>query len=268
MSNIFESYNIITEPNTIIIGPHLGEKGYSLEKGQDISWEEKIAELKSQYELLTQQVNNLEYQKENKKKEIEQENAILKNKILQEAETIKENIINQAKQEALKLKEEFKKQGFEEGVRTGTIKINQEMSVKFNLLNQVIKNLEQEKSELLLKYENDIVQLVIDVAKKIIKQEIKTDKEIIISNVKSIIGKISECKLLKIFVNPADIDVLNEYKNNFKNNLPNLKKIEILADENIGVGGCKIETEFGSFDATIKTQIQELEEELKENIIK
>ncbi|HOK41674.1 MAG TPA: FliH/SctL family protein [bacterium] len=268
MSNIFESYNIITEPQTIIIGPNLGSGILSSSKEKDTTQilEEKIKELQSQKDLLEEQISNLEIEKEKKIKSVESEILHIKEKILKEAEEVKQRIINQAQQEAIKIKEESKNKGYSEGYNAGKEKIEKEFAAKFNTINLIINKLEQEKKEQLLKYENDIIHLTFDIAKKIIKQEIKSDRNIILNNLRYVIKKISDCKIIRIFVNPEEIQILKEYQSEIKSKLPSLEKIEFIADNNIDVGGCKVETEFGSFDASIKTQILELEQELLENL--
>jgi flagellar assembly protein FliH len=265
LSKIFESFNIITESSAIIIDSS-GHKFSGKSKNELVIWEEKINELKEQYRDLEESVDFLESQKAEKIIELQKETENLRKKLIAEAETEKADIIAQAETEAIEIKEKVKSEGYEEGYETGKQESENVFLPILNSIEELIKNFEIEKESQLKNYTEDIKSIIIAVAKKIIKQELSTDNKIIINNINSVIEKISECKLLKIFVNPNDIQLLQQYKKNIESQLPGLKKLTIYPEENIMSGGCKIETEFGSFDASIEQQISEIESEFKDTV--
>lgn len=265
LSKIFESFNIITEPSAIIIDSSF-EKFSTKTKNELIIWEEKISELREQYKELEESIDFLETQKAEKIIELQKETEGLRKKLLTEAEEEKQSIIMKAEEEAVSLKYESKAQGYEEGYESGKESVEKDFLPKLNILDESLRQLEEEKQRQLKKYDEDIKDIIISVAKKIIKQEIKEDPQIIKNNVLTVIEKISECKMLKIFVNPADIELIEKYKKNIESHLPGLKKLTIYPEEDIMPGGCKVETEFGSFDASIEQQISEMETELKDTV--
>lgn len=265
LSRIFESFNIISEPSAIIIDSSLS--GYDRKtKNELIIWEEKIAELKKEFDELQEGINHLENQKAEKIIELQKETEGLKKKLVSEAESEADAIIKNAQEEAAKLKENSKSEGFEEGYRSGKETLEKEFLPKLKILDDTLRQLQSEKETQLKTYDTDIKDIIISVSEKIIKQEISTNPDIIKNNVISVIEKISECKMIKIFVNPEDIKLLEDYKKNIQAHLPGLKKLSIHPEENIMPGGCKIETEFGSFDATIEKQLSEIDNELKETV--
>lgn len=167
------------------------------------------------------------------------------------------NLISRAREEANTIKANARKEGFESGVNEASQKIE-------NFKNELAKfyNAKQEVFDAIMP---EIMNISIDIAKKIIKTEVQENPELILSNIQECLKTLSkeETKLM-VKLNPADAPIV-------KTQLPTMVeqaglevKIMIMPDENITQGGAIIQTTNGITDVTIDTQIDIVTKALRE----
>lgn len=65
-------------------------------------------------------------------------------------------------------------------------------------------------------------------------------------------------------VNLEDVKLTTAHINEFIQHVENVKGITVLEDSTVEKGGCVVETDFGSIDARISSQLTELENKILE----
>ena len=70
--------------------------------------------------------------------------------------------------------------------------------------------------------------------------------------------EITDKEYIKLCVHSDDLALMQEFQPQLLEMFHDIQKIEIVSDECVDRGGCIIETNEGSIDATIKTQLQQL----------
>lgn len=169
----------------------------------------------------------------------------------------------------------FKKQleeNYSKGYADGQLKIRRELEKDFT--DKMVKKYE-EVYNILVKYDEKIEEfesafekLVIDtaveIAKKVVKREIDAEN-IIDQNLRNALNKIIGANEVKIKLHPDDLQQLNESSRNIISS-GSFSKIKFEGDPGIEKGGCYVETEIGSVDARISTQINEIKKVLDESI--
>lgn len=199
--------------------------------------------------------------KENKKPE---DGFVLdKEAIKKELQEIIETTKKQALEEARLIKEQAKKEGFELGYREGYEKglkdakevfdkIIEEYTLK---IQQAIEKLAMTAREISEKYEeleNVATDMVLDIAKKVISNELKTNREAVRSMVRDAMGLV-DSKKLKIRMNPEDVSKLD------KSILSESKTVEIVGDKELKEGSLIIEEENGNIiDASVDTKLEQI----------
>lgn len=167
------------------------------------------------------------------------------------------NLISRAKEEANSIREAAAKEGYEEGI---------------NAAKQDIENLKNSMEEFLNAKQDvydeiapDILEISLDIAKKIIKKEMKECPEILLENIKEILNGLSkeETKIV-LKVNPAQAAMLKQEMPEAVSMAGLEAKVLIVPDENTMEGGCMVTTDNGVIDATIETQLAIISEALKE----
>ena len=111
----------------------------------------------------------------------------------------------------------------------------------------------------------DILELSLDIAKKIIKKEMTENPEILLNNIKDILKGLSkeETKII-LKVNPVQVAMLKQEIPEAMSTAGLEAKVIIIPDETVMEGGCMITTTNGVIDATIETQLAIISEVLKE----
>ena len=164
--------------------------------------------------------------------------------------------------------EDYYQRGLKEGQEKARRDLEQSYMDKLAKKYEELYNIFQQYDENLLEYERTFEEIVIEtayeLARKILQHEIK-DKSIINENVRLAINKIIGANEIKLKLNPADLEHINDLNKNILN-ASSFNKIKIEADERIEAGGCLIETEIGNVDARISTQLNELKKQLEDKL--
>ena len=167
------------------------------------------------------------------------------------------NLISRAREEAESIRENAAKDGYQAGLDIAKEDL-EALKESLDIFYEAPKNVYEAIAP-------DILEISLDIAKKIIKKEVNQDPEIILETIKEILGGLSkdETKLI-LKVNPAQTMML-------KNQVPEIvssagleAKVVIIPDESIMEGGCLLTTTNGVIDATIETQTDIISEALKE----
>ena len=159
-----------------------------------------------------------------------------------------------------KAKEDGYQDGFEQGKKEG-----------FNLYNALIDEVNQLKQEV-YKYkretakqlEKDIVKLIIDSINKIINHELNENNELILNVIKVAIDKCTFTESLIIRVSEDDFETVNSSINRIYMMTEGIDQVEIKCDKFLKSGSVVIDTVSGKIDASIETQIKQIENAFNE----
>lgn len=167
------------------------------------------------------------------------------------------NLISRAREEADSIRESAAKEGYKEGIEQAREDIQE--------VKEAIDNFYSAKQEIFDAIAPDILEISLDIAKKIIKKEVSENQDIILDNIKQILKDLSkeETKIM-LKVNPSQETVLKETVPEIVITAGLEAKVIIIPDENIMEGGCMVTTTNGVIDATIETQLEIISEALKE----
>jgi type III secretion system HrpE/YscL family protein len=110
----------------------------------------------------------------------------------------------------------------------------------------------------------EIVRLALRVAEKILRQRIEARPEAIAPMVDEALRSflVQNQTRVVLRVNPKDEPVLAARRQHWLEQHPTIGGLAIVSDEAIGRGGCRLESEFGTVDATLETQLHVIERHL------
>ncbi|HBN10236.1 MAG TPA: hypothetical protein DD435_16890 [Cyanobacteria bacterium UBA8530] len=108
--------------------------------------------------------------------------------------------------------------------------------------------------------EENLLKLAIEIAERIIQEEIDMKPEICVKMLEAAIRKVSDLEHVVIRANEEDLPLLLEHEDRFREMLKNVKNLEFAASKKVARGGVLIETTAGSVDASISTQLSVLKE--------
>ena len=200
----------------------------------------------------------------------------------EEAETIKEDaqkeaekLIDEAKQKVEsilldaenKVQEKLKQaydEGFENGKKAGYEEGYKEAERLIEMLHTMINETIARRQEILEETEQQIVDMVILVSRKVIKVLSDQQTDIVKNNVLQALRKVKGIASVTIRVNMKDVKLTTEHAKEFLTQVQNIEDIKVVEDSSVDVGGCIIDTDFGSIDARISSQLAELEQKILE----
>ncbi len=196
-------------------------------------------------------------------------------KIRQEAEDEAKRLLEEARQQASQLEgeirgrvekigEEAREKGREEGQEAGYQEGKAEVQRLIDNLQRIISAAIERRNLIIEESETQVINLVLLIAKKVIKVISENQKNVVINNVVQALRKLKSRGEVVIRVNLADLELTSAHIADFMKMVENVKSITVLEDSSVDRGGCILETDFGQIDARISSQLSEIEERILE----
>jgi flagellar assembly protein FliH len=154
--------------------------------------------------------------------------------------------------------------GLKEGRDAGYAQGKAEADRLIERLQAVLERARSRREEILAETEQQIVDLVLLMARKVVKIISETQKEVVTANVTEALRKLKGRGDIIIRVNLADLKLTTEHANSFIKKMEGIKGIQVAEDSTVDPGGCIIETDFGEIDARISSQLAELEDKIRD----
>jgi flagellar assembly protein FliH len=143
---------------------------------------------------------------------------------------------------------------YQEGVQSGREQARKEIEPTVERMAKVLADLAGLRMRLRRDAEADLVQLALSIARRILRRELSVDPDAIAALVKSAMEKMQSRELARVRVHP-------EQEGALRRSLEKLGagSLEILADNSLRSGDLIFETRRGDLDASIETQLSEIE---------
>jgi flagellar assembly protein FliH len=120
----------------------------------------------------------------------------------------------------------------------------------------MMENFAQERDRFLRAVEHEVVELSLAVAARILRREAQMDPLLLTGAVRVALGQLSGSTQVRLRVPPGELDLWTEAMAL----APNLAlKPTVVAAEGMRLGDCVVETELGSVDLGIRSQLGEIE---------
>lgn len=184
--------------------------------------------------------------------------------IIANAKSEAEKIIQDAHLEEQKIKDDAKQDGFKQGHDDGYSAGESEIERLVERLRKMVEALMLRREEILKETEQQIVELVILMTRKVVKIISETQKTAIMSNILAALKKVKSRGNVILHVNLEDLKLASANADEFIKRVENIQGITVVEDSTVEKGGCVVETDFGAIDARISSQLSELEEKIME----
>jgi flagellar assembly protein FliH len=141
-------------------------------------------------------------------------------------------------------------------------KIAQRLVTLQPALEQTVIELQRARQDWLAEWERGAVQLTTAIAARVVRREIEKKPEISTELIREALELATGFGQVKIHLNPQDHTALGSQVQTLAADLANLAPADIIADDSVTAGGCRVETQFGSIDQQIESQLERIAEEL------
>ncbi len=161
------------------------------------------------------------------------------------------------------IEREAYEKGFEAGEKAGFAMGEKKAMVLLERIDNLLNELLVIKNKILKETEPQIIELAVEIAKKIIMKELSLDHKIIINMIREAITKIERIGRITIKINPSLNEMINKYKKDFMDIHPDIN-FEI--DPSCSSSGVVVISSSQEVVTDIDIQIKNLIEEMVKNL--
>ena len=184
--------------------------------------------------------------------------------IIEKAKAEAAQIVAEANAQHDRIVSEARNEGFEQGSQEGYEKGSAEVERLIERMHKILEAVMQRREEILQDTESQIVELVILMARKVIKILSENQKNVIMANTVAALRKVKTRGSVTLRGNIEDVKLTTAHADEFIQHVENVQGITVQEDSSVEKGGCIVETDFGAIDARISSQLTELENKILE----
>lgn len=174
-----------------------------------------------------------------------------------------EKMIKEAELKVSEIEHEAYKRGYDAGREEGYKEGQAEVMRLIDRLGTIVSTAVDIRDDIIRSSEKLMTEMILMIARKVIKDEIVERREVVINNIKEALQRVKDRDRIDIRVNFADLDMTTAHKDELIKMMESLKKVNIYEDSRVERGGCIIETDVGAIDARISTQLEAIEEAIR-----
>lgn len=166
------------------------------------------------------------------------------------------NLISRAQEEAGEIRDAAAKEGYHAGLEQAQNEIAQ--------VKESLKEFIKVKQEVFEYIAPDILEISVDIARKIVKHEIDQNPEVILETILDVLKTISRDETkISVKVNPAQLALAKENMPEMLSSAGLDARVHVFADDTIDIGSCILLTSNGIVDATVNTQLAIIKDAFK-----
>jgi flagellar assembly protein FliH len=141
--------------------------------------------------------------------------------------------------------------GIDEGRAQCQAQVEEEVKKALRLANQIGRA----RVMALEEHERDIVEVALAISKKILLREIEIDKELVVRQVRQVLGLLPDKTLVTLKVHPQDFMILEPLQHTLRPEWGDGDHLVLEAYEDVDPGGCLVEQAGLLFDARLTQQL-------------
>jgi flagellar assembly protein FliH len=165
-------------------------------------------------------------------------------------------------QERERIQHEAYQRGFTEGKAVGREQAAAELQSVLDQLGKSLASLSSLRSRIRGDAEGDLLKLAISIARRVLHRELTLDPESIEGLIRVALDKLQSRELCRVRVHPDQEQAIRKSLDRFANS----QKVELIADSSLQCGDVLFETAHGNLDASIESQLREIERGLADRL--
>ncbi|MER3402643.1 MAG: hypothetical protein C4336_08375 [Armatimonadota bacterium] len=177
-------------------------------------------------------------------------------------------IVRSAYAQAEQIHQQAYQQGYTAGMQEATTTAQNALQLQIENLrqevNQFLQQLQHEFDTYIQSTEAHMVELVMEIARKVIREELRVHPDHVVAIVRDALRRIKGVGTVRVVVHPADLERVRQNRIHLLTVLEGVERLEIVEDRRVEAGSCRIETEQGTYDARLSTQLELIEHALRQ----
>lgn len=176
-------------------------------------------------------------------------------KIVQRAQTEASQIRAQAEQAGRKAAEREIERILEE-------KVARQMQSLKPAIESSVQQILDAKADWERHWERHLIRISCAIAARIVRREIRDEPEIPLTWIHETLELATSTGEMTLYLNPQDLETLRNQVESLAASASPTRPARIVGDDSITLGGCRVETQFGSVDHQLETQLERIAAEL------
>ncbi len=161
-------------------------------------------------------------------------------------------------EKAARLEREAYEKGFEQGRKDGTDLEKKQLEEQKQQMEDLFSEISGLKSYLFREAEEQAVTLCTFIARRIVREEIRTDPSVIQRTIRAALEYVADRSRITIAVHPEDMEEIRGILPEIAS-LTDGGRFQVIEDDTLDRGGCILETGFGKINGTIREQSAAIE---------
>jgi flagellar assembly protein FliH len=149
------------------------------------------------------------------------------------------------------------KRGFEEGNANARLEHEKSLAMLRSEISKTLQDFAAERDSYFQRVEQEVVRLTLAIARKILHREAQVDPLLLTGVLRVALEKVSAGTNTRLRANPADIKIWRDYFMQARENFP---APELIGDPDLEPFRCVLETELGTTEIGLETQLKEIEQ--------
>ncbi len=175
-------------------------------------------------------------------------------------------IIASAHREAAAIRKRAEEEGRaaarQEAVKIAVADLERKLVTLLPALREAVRQIDEAKQSFLSQWEKGAVRLAGAIAAKLVRRELERDPQVSWPLVREALELAAGAPHLRLRLHPLDHAALAPQAEKLLRELAPAAKAEIVSDEAVTRGGCRVETQFSVIDQQFERQLARIEEEL------
>ena len=167
--------------------------------------------------------------------------------------------IRAAEAERDRIRDDARREGLELARRDAIQAAAAESAPLADLLRKAAAAVEERRTEWIAEAEREALRLALAAAAKVVKAEIGAGRPVAEANLRRAIELTARRQELQVLVHPDDLARIETFLPDLRREFSEIQKIAIEAGPGVDRGGVIVQTREGSVDATIASQLDQIE---------
>ena len=129
----------------------------------------------------------------------------------------------------------------------------------------LVSSVREQCAEFYRTSEEAVVKFAFGIAERIIRKEVSLDRSIVFGQIRESVRRVLGVERLTIRVHPDDLVAVREQKSMIQANGDSIREIVVEGDESLERGDSVLESDMGTIDARLSTQLKQIENVLFES---
>ncbi len=176
--------------------------------------------------------------------------------LIRQAEGVALELLEQARAGVSSISDQARSDGHEQGYADGKSAAENELTPVIVTMREMIESIRAQRAQVVSAAEPELVRLAMAIAERIVHGELVTNPNVVVENVRQALTRLVTREVITLRVNPADHDAVRTHRDAIVA-ASDVEHLRIVEDQRVDRGGVVVETDAGTIDAKIATQLRE-----------